>query len=74
MNRLSTVLTVAALATGIAGPAQAQNRGMPSMLREGSPQIGETIPNISIFTDAGEPIWIHQLDGKFKVIVFGCLT
>lgn len=79
MKHLSTVITVAALAAGLAGTAQAQDRpsrrgGMPGMLREGSPQIGETIPNISIFTDAGDPIQIHRLEGKFKVIVFGCLT
>ena len=74
MKRPSTIITVAALAAGLAGTAQAQNRGMPSMLREGSPQIGETIPNSSIFSEAGEPIQIHQLAGKFKVIVFGCLT
>ena len=74
MKRLSTVLTVGALAAGIVGTAQAQNRGMPNMLREGSPEIGQTIPDISIFTDAGEPIRTHKLEGKFKVIVFGCLT
>ena len=74
MNRLNTAFTVAALVAGIVGTAQAQNRGMPNMLREGSPQIGDALPDISIYTDDGTPIQTHQLDGKFKVIVFGCLT
>ncbi|MCH7791032.1 MAG: hypothetical protein IIB55_02130 [Planctomycetes bacterium] len=74
MTPLSTVFTVAALVAGIVGTAQAQNRGMPSMLREGSPQVGDALPGISIYTDDGTPIQTRQLDGKFKVIVFGCLT
>ena len=74
MTPLSTVFTVAALVAGIVGIAQAQNRGMPSMLREGSPQVGDALPGISIYTDDGTPLQTRQLDGKFKVIVFGCLT
>ena len=74
MTPLSTVFTVAALVAGIVGTAQAQNRGMPSMLREGSPQVGDALPGISIYTDDGTPLQTRQLDGKFKVIVFGCLT
>ena len=74
MTPLSTVFTVAALVAGIVGTAQAQNRGMPSMLREGSPQVGDALPGISIYSDDGTPLQTRQLDGKFKVIVFGCLT
>ena len=79
MTKTRTALTLAALmtmGTGIATTAQAQNQrgGMPSMLREGSPQIGETIPDVMIYDNQGNPISIHSLKGKYKVIVFGCLT
>jgi len=85
MTKTRTVLTLAALVTmgtGFATLAEAQGRGgdggrrggMPSMLRAGSPEVGDALPSIAIYTDDGTPFQTHQLDGKFKVIVFGCLT
>jgi cytochrome oxidase Cu insertion factor (SCO1/SenC/PrrC family) len=89
MTKVRTLLTVAALVAMTTGAAQAQDRGgrggrggdgdnqrggMPKMLREGSPQIGQTIPNVTIYDARGNEIEIHALKGKHKVIVFGCLT
>ena len=88
MTKTRTALTLAALVTmgtGFATFAEAQGRGgdrdgggrrggMPSMLRAGSPEVGDSLPSVAIYTDDGTPIQTHQLDGKFKVIGFGCLT
>ena len=41
---------------------------------DGAPEVGETIPDVGGYTSDGEPIRLKSLDGKHRVIVFGCLT
>lgn len=60
-------------------PAAAQDRPqgrpmMPKMLGDDDPNVGDLLPDITIYNDKGEPIALRSLKGKFKVIVFGCLT
>ena len=41
---------------------------------DGAPEVGEAIPDVGGYTSDGEPIRLKALDGKHRVIVFGCLT
>ena len=38
------------------------------------PLIGETVPDVSVWTEKGEPMEFKQTRGKYTVLVFGCLT
>jgi len=59
---------------GLSGEAWAQPGGMPQMLGDDDPRVGEKVPNVTVYTVDGEPVKLHALDGKMRVIVFGCLT
>jgi len=58
-------------------PAAAQNsgrRGMPKMFGPDAPNVGDTLPDVTIYNDKGDKIRIRAIKGKYRVIVFGCLT
>lgn len=57
----------------LAGSAAAQpgGRGGPG----GSlPEVGTTVPNITLYSDRGEEFSTTSLRGQYSVLVFGCLT
>ena len=41
-----------------------------------SPAIGEPLPNVTIFDDAGNPVNLRELTnrGRYSVLTLGCLT
>jgi len=79
-KRLLAAAGVAGVLLGGAGAASPSlgavqpSGGMPSMLDEDDPQVGEAMPDVTAYTVGGEPVELRGLEGKFKVIVFGCLT
>lgn len=81
MRLFTTTLLVGALVgaamTTFPATADAQNQGrprMPTMLGDDDPNVGDMLPDVELFDADGHPIRLHSLDGKYKVIVFGCLT
>ena len=81
MRRTRAALYAAALiASNLAVlPAAAQDREggrrrMRPALGEDAPKVGDTLPDVTVYNDAGEPMKFTALDGQFRVIVFGCLT
>lgn len=57
-------------------PAFAQS-GPPVMpqFEADAPKVGETLPDITIHDDLGNPVSIRDLAGEnYKVLVLGCLT
>lgn len=41
---------------------------------ERSPLIGKSMSDVSIFNDKGLPFSLKDAEGKYTVVVFGCLT
>lgn len=62
---------VTALVAALSAPVAAQ---MPRMLGDEDPNVGDIIPNVTVWDDQGDPITLHGLEGKYRVLVFGCLT
>lgn len=56
--------------------AQFGGEGPPiPLFEERAPEIGEPLPDISIFDEAGKPVDIRQLAREnYTVLVLGCLT
>ena len=58
-----------------AAEAQDQRRSrMPTMLDDDDPNVGDMLPDVTLYDAKGRTIRLRSLEGKFKVIVFGCLT
>ena len=38
------------------------------------PKIGDTIKEVSVFDDQGKPMKLSSAQGKYTVLIFGCLT
>lgn len=66
-----TSLAAAVLGLALVAPAAAQ---MPRMLGDDDPRIGQTVPNVTVWDEHGAPITLHGLEGRYRVLVFGCLT
>jgi Ca2+-binding EF-hand superfamily protein len=48
---------------------------MPDLLSRNGIRVGDTLPNVTIYTDTGEWLKLHELMGdRYTVIVGGCLT
>jgi hypothetical protein len=58
--------------------ALSQEHGGPppfQAFEEGAPQIGEPLPDITIFDDQGNPVNLRELATEnYTVLVLGCLT
>jgi hypothetical protein len=69
---------VGAILTVQSGSLFAQARKVPPPLPEFealAPKIGEQLPDLTIFDDAGNPVNIRELPGdNYKVLILGCLT
>ena len=39
-----------------------------------APQVGEQLPDITLFRADGSPLKLRDLKGHYSVLVFGCLT
>ena len=38
------------------------------------PKIGDTVKEVSVFDDLGKPMKLSSAQGKYTVLIFGCLT
>lgn len=80
MKPLTLAMVVAGAATLTAAATLAQpqqqrpRRGMPKMLDDSAPKIGEQLPDVSIHTDSGDAYRTSLLKGKYTVLIVGCLT
>ncbi len=80
-----------ALGVGLtAGPAQADNaekkeeqqqtmsfglQALKERFEAAAPDIGERVPNVSVYTASGEKVRFRNLvRGHYSVVVLGCLT
>jgi cytochrome oxidase Cu insertion factor (SCO1/SenC/PrrC family) len=50
-------------------PRQAVNRAFAK-----APSVGEALPDVTVYDDAGTEFPLSRLWGKHTVLVFGCLT
>ena len=82
MKRHSTVTTGIAAALLVAGlattPAKAQTspfEGVNQRFEAAAPQIGESLPDVSVYDLEGTELKIRDLvHGQYTVLVLGCLT
>jgi len=83
--RFSTFVVFAALLamTGktFVSYAQAPNQSgqsgrsqVTSAFQRSSPGIGDSIPEVTVYTADGKKFSTSQLKGSYTVLVFGCLT
>ena len=80
MLRIELALFVG-ISTILAGQALAQPAGTPrggpgtSRGPGGNlPEVGRTLPDITLYSDSGEEFSTTRLRGQFSVLVFGCWT
>jgi len=38
------------------------------------PEVGSHVPELTAYTADGQPVPLDQLEGEYRVLVFGCLT
>jgi cytochrome oxidase Cu insertion factor (SCO1/SenC/PrrC family) len=72
---LATVLWIGTLVS--AGLAQRPDGARPEGGRPGGgalPQVGTTLPTITLYDENGQEFSTDSLRGHYTVIVFGCLT
>lgn len=65
-------LLAATLLCLLAGPSFAQPGGARANFN--LPQVGTTLPSVTVFDERGEPFSTDRLRGHYSVLVFGCLT
>lgn len=75
---LSITATVVLLGVSNSAPVTSQEGGGPPFMQafeEGPGQIGEQLPDITIFDDQGNPVNLRELATEnYTVLVLGCLT
>ena len=73
---LALALSLGLAATAAAQPGGAGGRGM--LIRnfeERAPAVGELMPNLPVYDRDGQESDLRELlDGRFTVLVLGCLT
>lgn len=48
---------------------------LPGFAQRGRlPQVGSTLPNVSVYDENGKAFSTQSLRGHYSVLVFGCLT
>jgi len=51
-----------------------QGRRMPQMLEVDDPNVGDSLPDVTVYADTGDKFSLADLKGQYTVLVFGCLT
>ena len=73
--RIGAIVAAGVLAIGFVSTGSVLGqRQMPKMLDASVPDVGDKLPDISVYDSKGEKVRLRALEGKHKVIVFGCLT
>lgn len=75
-------LLISGCLLGASTPTWAQQPGRTESPREAvdsafnrkSPEVGDTVPNLTAYRADGSTVRLHDLKGKHTVLVFGCLT
>ncbi len=62
-----------AIATAVA-QSGGHPRRMPQLLEDEDLNVGQPLPDVTAYTDSGEPFKLLNLQGQYTVLVFGCLT
>ena len=87
-TRFSTLLGLAGLLAMTCSPSasygqrpgqggqsgQSGRSQVSSAFNRSSPGIGESIPEVTVYTADGKKFSTSQLKGSYTVLVFGCLT
>jgi cytochrome oxidase Cu insertion factor (SCO1/SenC/PrrC family) len=47
---------------------------IPQTFERLAPQVGDYLPDVELYTQAGQKISLAELAGQYTVLVFGCLT
>ena len=77
MIRRTTTLVIAGLACLSSSTFAQMGMGsdQPTLRFSAAPEIGERIPNLTIFDDAGNPVNLREIASEnYTVLVLGCLT
>ena len=79
MKHLATLfalmLPVAALPAGAAAqpPKKGKEKSEEAFVKE-KPAVGDTIPELTVYSPDGKEVKTTDLRGQFVVLTFGCLT
>ena len=73
---LALVFSLGLVATAVAQPGGADGRGMLMRnFEEHAPAVGELMPNLPVYDRDGQESRLPALlDGRFTVLILGCLT
>ena len=74
MIQMSRVFPLLLALASAATAQQSMVDGMNRRFASQSPKAGETLPDATGFTMAGEPFALKDTRGKLAVLVTGCLT
>ncbi len=79
--RCKTYATMLAIALAAAPVCLAQSAGgrgggggVGQRFEQGAPQIGETVPDLTVYDADGKEFRLHTIKGHYTVLVLGCLT
>lgn len=75
--RIAVVLLLTATSVSFAQPAGRSERRAVRQLSErfqSAPEIGETLPDVTLYDAEGDKLNLRDLKGSYSVFVFGCLT
>ncbi|HVL12818.1 MAG TPA: hypothetical protein VM529_09640 [Gemmata sp.] len=72
VSRLILCLLTAAMPT--TALAQAEKKKNEEDFVKEKPAVGDTLPDVTVFSPDGKEVKLSNLRGSHAVIVFGCLT
>ena len=73
MRHLMLAGLVVALAAA-AAPGQGKREHKEEAFLKGKPAIGDTLPDLTVYTPDGKEVKTCDLRGHYTVLTFGCLT
>ena len=69
---LAIALTAAPIC--LAQRAGGRGGGMGPRFEQNAPQIGATVPDLTVYDADGKEFRLHTIKGHYTVLVLGCLT
>ena len=72
--RVAQWLLAVLLSCFLLGVVQAQPRSASGRGGFGLPEVGTTLPTVTVFDEQGKEFSTASLRGQHSVLVFGCLT
>jgi cytochrome oxidase Cu insertion factor (SCO1/SenC/PrrC family) len=74
MRSSFVVALVLAIATLPAEVGAQRNRKKEEEFVKAQPAVGDSLPELTVFTPDGKPFQTADLRGHYTVLTFGCLT